>query len=629
MFRRIPYPVNEQDQQQRARRVLQISGLSALGLLLAAVVADPRIVHYIVVGIGVLVVVAWFAWKQRLTIAVNLFLWAMTLFLSALAWLSEGVRDMALMAYPAVLIFSAILGGRSLFFPLLSFMILFATVVGFMTLYGFHEAYYYELGFRHIVFADVILAMTGFSAYILIRDQRRLMISLHEENRRVKENENLIGALANVDQLTGLANRRYLEAEFEHRFKICRRQKSCLAMLFFDLDNFKPVNDSLGHAAGDTLLRQMAERMNKLIGEDDVLCRFGGDEFLLLTAFNPGEEKRINQVAQALIDAATRPFFIMDTLIEVSASVGVAFAPQHGTSFSELCQHADLAMYQAKDDGRHIFRIYDDSMKRLSKEKLNMMASLRDALKNREFTVQYQPQIRLGNGSVCGAEALIRWRLGSGAFVSPADFIPLAESTGIIVDIGYWVLRESCIACAQWRSQGHQDMTVSVNLSYVQFRDGDLPGKVKTVLNETGLPPSALELELTESMLIGESVHVQRQMDELHQLGVRFAIDDFGTGYSNLGYLQRFNASRLKVDKSFVSDLGHSDRDRPLVRAIIQMADSLDMQVVAEGVEDELTLQQLQQMGCHEAQGYYWSPARVSQEFIHWIEEHNSAPRED
>ena len=604
----------------RSRRMLQISAVSSAGLFLISLVADGRILLYLWGGMLMLAAVAWFAWRQRPGIAVNLFLWSITLMLSALAWISEGVRDMSLLAYPAMLVFSAILGGRRLFFPLLLFMLLFATVTGILTLTGLHQAYYYELAYRHIIFVDVILLMTGFSGYILIRDQRRLMASLREENRRVKENENLIGALANVDQLTGLANRRYLETEFQRRYRHCRDGDCQLAVLFFDLDNFKPVNDSLGHAAGDTLLRQMAERMNKLIAPDDILCRFGGDEFLVLTGCAPGEEKRIHQLAQSMIDAATRPFFIMDTLIEVSGSAGVAYAPRHGESFSEVCKHADLAMYQAKADGRHTYRVYDDSMDRVSREKLSMTAGLRDALKNGEFSVYYQPQLDIRQARVCGAEALIRWQQSDGTFVSPAEFIPLAESTGIIVEIGHWVLRQSCIACAQWQRLGVAGMTVSVNLSYVQFRDGDLPGKVKAILRESGLPAQALELELTESMLIGESVHVQRQMDELHRLGVRFAIDDFGTGYSNLGYLKRFNAARLKIDKSFVSGLGTSERDRPLVSAIIQMADSLDLAVVAEGVEDETTLMQLQSLGCHEAQGYYWSPALTGDHFVRWLQ---------
>jgi len=622
-------PESLKDVELRSRRMLQVSLVTIAGLLLISVVADERIMAPLCGGLVMLFLVAGFAWRRKPGIAANLFLWSLTLMLSALAWISEGVRDMALLAYPGVLIFSSILGGRSLFFPLLIFMLLFATVTGLVTLAGWHKAFYYDLAYRHIIFVDVILLMTGFSAYILLLDQRRLINSLDAENRRVRENENLIGALANADQLTGLANRRYLEAEFDKQYQTCTDTGSCLAVLFFDLDNFKPVNDSLGHAAGDALLRKMAERMNKLIAAEDILCRFGGDEFLVLTRFQPGEEKRIGLFAQSLIDTATQPFFINETRIEVSGSVGVAYAPQHGNSFNELCKHADLAMYQAKADGRHIYRVYDESMKRDSKEKLELMVKMRDALKNNEFSVYFQPQINVASCKVQGAEALIRWLQADGSFVSPAEFIPLAERTGLIVDIGFWVLQQSCLACAEWQRLGYSPMTVSVNLSYAQFRDGDLPGKVQQLLTASGIPASNLELELTESMLIGESPNVQRQMDELHQLGVTFAIDDFGTGYSNLGYLKRFNATRLKIDKSFVSELGSSSRNRPLVTAIIQMSESLDISVVAEGVEDQQTFKQLSLLGCHQAQGYLWSPALNNEDFIRWLENYRPESADD
>lgn len=613
----------------KSRRLMQISGITLVGLLLIILVADDRIRPFLMLGGLTLIAVLWLAAQRNPEKAASVFLWCLTMMLSSIAWVSEGVRDMSLLAYPSVLIFAAILGSKALFFSLLTLMVGFATIVGLLSLSGWHEPYYYELAPRHIVFTDVILILTGFSAYMLLRDQRKLLVNLKEENFRVRERELLIGDLANQDQLTGLYNRRFAETEFSELSDQCQCGDGRLALLFFDLDNFKPVNDSLGHAAGDLLLRELADRLKTVVAKDDILCRFGGDEFLVLTCFSSNDQGYVTNLADQLIAAASIPFYIQNTRIEVSGSIGIAIAPEHGDVFSELCRHADAAMYQAKEDGRHIYRIYDDSMSKASAAKLSMMADLREALVNKEFQVYYQPQIDLASRQVCGAEALIRWQRRDGSFVPPDEFIPLAESSGIIADIGCWVLREACRDCAGWRQAGFTHMSVSVNLSYVQFRDGELECRVRKALDRVGLPAQALELELTESMLIGESPHIQKQIAAIRAMGVNFAIDDFGTGYSNLGYLRRFSATRLKIDKSFVMDMGGAAKDKPLVRAIIQMCDSLGLEAVAEGVEDNETVRELLALGCHQGQGYLWSKAITNDAFLCWLSEYGKQDLSD
>jgi EAL domain-containing protein (putative c-di-GMP-specific phosphodiesterase class I) len=309
----------------------------------------------------------------------------------------------------------------------------------------------------------------------------------------------------------------------------------------------------------------------------------------------------------------------MQNQIEISGSVGIAIAPKDGIEFSEICKHADMAMFQAKADGRNVYRFYNEELNKASIDKFNMLQLMRKALKQNEFQLYFQPKLQLSEQRIIGAEALLRWPQPDGSMISPDDFIPLAESSGLIVEIGEWVLQQACQACSRWHQQGYSDMTVAVNLSYVQFRDGKLEQQVQQALSAAALPAHALDLELTESLLIGDGDNIARQLSAMYQLGIRFSIDDFGTGYSNLGYLRRFNASRLKIDKSFIMSLCLSERDEPLVRAIIQMSKSLGLKTVAEGIEDSATAAQLALLGCDEGQGFYWSKPLPESDFLGFV----------
>jgi EAL domain-containing protein (putative c-di-GMP-specific phosphodiesterase class I) len=309
----------------------------------------------------------------------------------------------------------------------------------------------------------------------------------------------------------------------------------------------------------------------------------------------------------------------MQTQIEISGSVGLAISPKDGSSFSQLCKHADMAMYQAKADGRNVFRFFHDDLNKASIDKFNLLQRMRQALKDGEFILHYQPIIDLKTGQAKGAEALLRWPQSDGSYLAPDQFIPLAESSGFIQELGQWVLQQACLACGRWQQQGYSQLNVAVNLSYVQFRSGQLEASVQQALNTAGITPQLLELELTESLLIGEGDSIQRQLNSLSELGVSFSIDDFGTGYSNLGYLRRFNASRLKIDKSFILSLCLSERDEPLVRAIIQLSKSLGLKTVAEGIEDLTTLQRLTLLGCDEGQGFYFAKALPEADLLGFV----------
>jgi diguanylate cyclase (GGDEF)-like protein len=602
----------------RTNRLLQIISLTMFGLVLAVAVASGITKWILLSGCIALALAAIFAYRHRAAAATVLLLWAMCLMLSALAYVSGGIRDLALLGYPGVLVFAAMLGNSRLFFSLISFMLSFCAVLTYLATSGILLPVIPTITVAHFVFTGVILLVTGVSVYLLYRDQQRLLHTLQTENHRVKQSQAHIEHLALHDPLTELPNRVYCQQHYQRLYNHCLSGQQRLGVLLLDLDNFKPVNDSLGHAAGDLLLQQLARRLENVLSENDILCRFGGDEFLILVpAFSDNEA--LADKAAALLQQTTAPFYIMQNQIEISGSVGIAIVPQEGNEFSEICKHADLAMFQAKADGRNVYRFYHEELNKASIDKFNLLKLIRKALKQNEFQLYYQPKLILSTPQVIGAEALLRWPQPDGSMIGPDDFIPLAESSGLIVEIGQWVLQQACLACSRWRQQGYYNLTVAVNLSYVQFRDGTLEQQVQQALTAAALPANALELELTESLLIGEGDNIARQLTALHQLGIRFSIDDFGTGYSNLGYLRRFNASYLKIDKSFIQSLSLSERDEPLVRAIIQMSKSLGLKTVAEGIENVATAARLALLGCDEGQGFYFAKPLPEIDFLGYV----------
>ncbi|MGP9802134.1 putative bifunctional diguanylate cyclase/phosphodiesterase [Rheinheimera sp. NSM] len=606
----------------RIRRLLQITGFTLFGLILAMAVAGGTTKLLILAGCIALLVAGGFALKQQALISAYILLWSMALMLSALAYVSGGLRDLALLGFPGLLVYAAILGSVGLFYSLLCFVMAFCSLVTALTLSGRLHPVLPALGWQHLLFVAVILAATGFSVYLMVRDMRRLMLSLQQENEKVRHSRKEIERLAHHDPLTTLPNRILGEQLYNQLLQHCREQQQQLAVLFLDLDNFKPVNDSLGHSAGDILLRQLAQRLQQVLHAEQKVIRFGGDEFLFLIPTD-ADKQQLSQLATQLITEVTKPFSIMQTDVSVSGSVGIAIAPGDGSEFNVLCRKADLAMYKAKEDGRNTFRFYDDKLDQDNVDKFNLLQRLRLAIKAHGFELYYQPKIDLRSGRISSVEALLRWPQSDGSMISPAEFIPLAEHSGLISELGSWVIHEACRAAARLRAQGFSELRIAVNLSYVQFKNTGLEQVVQQALRSAGLPAAALELELTESLLIGDTDFIQHQLNALSQLGVTFAIDDFGTGYSNLSYLRSFNATTLKIDRSFIASLCVSERDEPLVQAIINMAAGLGLKTVAEGIEDAATLQRLQALGCDEGQGFYWSAAVAETVLIPLINSHN------
>ncbi len=418
--------------------------------------------------------------------------------------------------------------------------------------------------------------------------------------------EERIQFLAYYDALTGLPNRTLLQDRLGKALAGARRQKSRLALLFLDLDGFKVINDSLGHTVGDLLLQEVAERLKKWGREQDTVARLGGDEFLI-TLTQVKDQADAAVAAERLMDVMTAEFVVQGHSLNVSCSIGVSLFPEHGADCEALIKNADAAMYSAKDHGRNNFRFFAEDMNAQAVERLRLETSLRLALSKKELFLVYQPQMHLATGRVTGVEALLRWQHPDLGLVPPDRFIRIAENSGLIIPIGEWVLRTACCQARKWQDEGLTGVSIAVNVSAVQFRQQSFCELIRRVLRETGLAPRYLELELTESLLLASADMTLSVLRELRSMGLTLAIDDFGTGYSNFTSLRQFGVSKLKVDRSFIRDVATKPDDAAITAAIISMAKSLNLKVIAEGVEDEAQMAFLRAHQCDEIQGYYFS----------------------
>lgn len=436
---------------------------------------------------------------------------------------------------------------------------------------------------------------------------------------RLKESEDKLAYLAHHDMLTDLPNRLMLQARLEGSLSTAKRQQSQLALLLLDLDRFKDVNDSFGHAAGDELLIQVAKILQQTVREADSVCRMGGDEFaILLDGIHRPEDA--GKVAYSIITALSKTWTLSNGCnVAIGASIGISIYPTQSEDAEALLQHADAALYRAKAEGRGRFQYFTEELTRDARNRLDLEARLVSAIANDELVVYYQPQINIQTGAIIGAEALVRWLDPERGLIPPIDFIPLAEQTGLIKEIGAYVLKESCVQAQSWIEQGFNPISMAVNLSAVQLRHSDIKRDIEEVLNVTGLPPAYLELEITESALMEREQESIDLLNDLRDLGVRIAIDDFGTGYSSLAYLKKFSLDVLKIDKSFVDDIPQDKDDMVIASTIVAMAHSLGLDVLAEGVETDDQLSFLASKDCDFYQGFLTSkpvPAEVFREFL-------------
>ena len=443
-------------------------------------------------------------------------------------------------------------------------------------------------------------------------------IGIFTDISNAKTTEERLEQLAFYDPLTQLPNRMLFRDRTEHAIEWTIRHRKRGAILFIDLDRFKHVNDTFGHTAGDKLLAEVAERLRACVRNSDTVARLGGDEFtIILTDLEHGEDA--GTVAQKIMASISNPIDLGGYQANIGASIGIAVFPDDGDTYETITQYADVAMYQAKESGRGTYRFFEPAMNATTKKRARIEANLRSGLKNNEFFMHYQPKVEVASGQIVSMEALVRWRQADGTLVHPLDFIPLAEETGLIVPLGQEILRSSCYYNKKLLDGGMPPLCVAVNLSGRQFQDKTLFTSIKAILEETGLPPELLELEVTESMMMRDEQQAITILRQLRDIGLSIAIDDFGTGYSSLSYLKRFPITSLKIDQSFVRDVVEDADDAAIVSAIVSMAKSLRLRVVAEGVENQRQMNFLKNLKCDELQGYWISRPLEAAEFTSFL----------
>nr|WP_286946189.1 EAL domain-containing protein [Pseudomonas sp. UBA6718] len=621
MTRAHPLTGNLLERRLQARRLMQIANVLCLVLLL---IGTQTVLAHLwldttLVGLALVAVLIGRRLNQcgLVDASIRLVLFILTALVTISLWFSQGLYSGALLAYPGILIVAGMVAPLRLFLGLLLSMLAAVAVLTYAALSGLQHFEPLPMGVGRMINVSSILLMCAAAVWLLASDLRKTLLRLQQEIARVKDSEASFTHLAQHDALTNLPNRLLLRDRVDQAIGHARRDGRQVALLFLDLDNFKTINDSLGHAAGDELLQEVARRLRETLSDIDTVSRQGGDEFLVALA-DVDDLAVVSSLAGRMQRRLAQPFTLKGMQLVTSISIGIALFPRDGEDFDTLLRHADMAMYQAKSAGRNAYCFFDERMNADNRERLALELDLRQALSRDEFVLHYQPIVDLRSGRLLAAEALLRWRHPEFGMLGPDRFIGAAERSGLIVEIGEWVLGEACRQAILRQAGGLPRFVMSVNLSAVQFRRGNLGNLgevVQAALTRYGLSPSGLELELTESILLQDC----EQLHQLKELGVMLSIDDFGTGYSNLAYLQRFQLDKLKIDQSFVRGLGDNPQNQAIVTAIVQMARSLGLHTVAEGIEDEATRQLLVELGCDQGQGYLFArplPAAELNSFV-------------
>ncbi|HQZ02516.1 MAG TPA: EAL domain-containing protein [Thauera sp.] len=465
---------------------------------------------------------------------------------------------------------------------------------------------------------SVTISLTGLPMQTPSGDTRNAgLYGVARDISERKRAEEIITFQAYHDQLTHLPNRMLFKDRLELAIAQAQRRTGALAVMFIDIDRFKLVNDTYGHAEGDALLRAIAARLSATLRRGDTLARLGGDEFtVLLPDINVPEDAEV--IATKILDALAAPIPLSQGDYRATVSIGIALFPRDGGTAEDLTRHADLAMYQVKRSGKNAFRFFDPTLNTHHRERIALENDLRDALQRKEFELHYQPQVSVGRRQIVGMEALLRWNHPVLGHLTPAGFIQVAEELGLIGDISRWVLEEACAQLASWRLDGHLDLRMSVNMSPLDFDKRDIVTSITECLVRHALPPGRMELEITESLMMSDSADIAAKVRQLRSAGVSVAIDDFGTGYSALAYLQKFPVSTLKIDRSFVRDLD-GPMTNPIISAITGIARGFDLDIVAEGVEQPEQAEALQLLGCDVMQGYYFARPAPAHQVLEWL----------
>jgi diguanylate cyclase (GGDEF)-like protein len=540
-------------------------------------------------------------------------------------WRYEGLFDEAVLAFPGFLIFAVLISSVRLAIGLFVFVAINMLCIGLVNEYGLHTHAVGVSNLNSAIVLIIILLMVTLSVYLAAVSIHKLLAELGSENYKVKQSKKEIIRLQNHDPLTGLPNRVLAQSLFADRIKIGAREGFETSLLFVDLDNFKTVNDTYGHAAGDEVLKCVAKRLSRSLRETDAAFRLGGDEFVVLAMHEHNTSKpNHSALAEKLLNVISQPISLENHQVVLTVSIGISIAPRDASNFSQLYQKADLAMYATKEAGRNSYHYFTESMNSDSSRQLTILQALRRALANDEFKLHFQSTQNMKTGEIYSAEALLRWEHPELGSIGPAEFIPIAEQSGNIEAIGNWVLDEAVKACKHWHKMGFSGLRVAVNVSAIQFNRGNFVEKVKRALDKHQLEGKFLVLELTESMLFDMQNKLHDNIAAITNLNVKLALDDFGTGFSNLAYLHKSRIDILKIDRSFVSQIEQSSEDLAIVETIIAMAKNLNMEVIAEGVESDTIANSLCAMNCQLGQGFLWSKALNNEDFIKLLSRNNN-----
>ncbi len=559
--------------------------------------------------------------RDKLDFSKQLYLWSNLLVLSFIFWDRGGLLSSAvILVFPIFLMVSALLVGPKTFFSVYLFVVSFIVTISVLAINTHTSFDFHKFGYWDLSIVIILLTASGFTAWRFNDDMRYALRKLKIEVANVNQSRSEIERLIHYDPLTGLSSRLDCEEKFSLLKTKVSDNSNQIYFLFLDIDNFKSINDYHNHSTGDEVLKEISNRLLGLIQDSDVACRLSGDEFLLI--LTRSKDYNIEQLSKRILRKVAQPAEIFENNIEITASLGIAlYNDKSDESFESVLKRADLAMYRAKELGKNKCSFYDEELSAKALRDIRIVRGLKSALKNNDLELFLQPKIDIVSGKVKSSEALLRWVRNNPENFSPAEFIPLIESTELICTVGEWVIKRACVLCKELHDKGFDDLSISVNISSAQFVMGNLENIIIRELQESQLDPQYLELELTERILFQDDDGVLDELSRIKELGVILSIDDFGTGYSNLGYLTKFKVDTLKIDQSFIRDINKSPQNLAIVDAIIKMAKALGLSIVAEGVETSQEWDILKQLNCDQGQGYLWSRPLTSNDFLAHVTE--------
>ncbi|ARN72782.1 putative bifunctional diguanylate cyclase/phosphodiesterase [Oceanicoccus sagamiensis] len=614
-------PVNRKYNSARLKQILFATQIALLLIVVQrAAIGNLNHAAYLLVLMFLLSLCGYIARKGRPELGGTIFAVMISCTSLYFMWTSEGARDETLLAFPGIFVFSLLMAHRIVAPLLLGLFIINVLLMGYFHDAGIHEFPLSRNSTTNSILIAILITIACYWCHRVSRELNNAFKELIDQNRRLQISEANITQLAHHDFLTGLPNRSMAKEYFEIAKDRALRNYTSVSLMFLDLDDFKTINDTLGHDVGDEYITYISRQLEQALRKSDHICRLGGDEFLIILE-DAGKREEAMQMADKVTNVVKNPLEISDHQVSCTATIGIAIVPDDGTDFDTICRKADVAMYHGKDTGKNTYHFFDESMDKEVADSLSLIADLRSAIAENQLAVHFQPQIDLQTGRISTAEALLRWYHPTRGSIPPLTFIPLAEKSGEMVAIGKWVIAESCRQCVRWNTLTEHPMTVAVNVSPLQFKHADFAQFILSTLEDLKMDPALLELEFTESLLMNDSPEVSENLAALRKANIHLSIDDFGTGYSNLGYLKNFDIEVLKIDRSFISKLSESPQDKAIVTAIVQMAASLGIETVAEGIEDDATAKLVRELNCQKGQGYLWSRPINDEEFINFLKQ--------